>query len=184
VRRVAAAVAMAVIVIGAAIVLRSEGRLWNCACGQIYLWAGDIWSAHNSQHLLDPYAFTHVLHGFLFFWLASLVAARLWPAWQLTLTVLLEAIWEVIENLEFSIERYRTATISVGYQGDTILNSFGDILACVLGFWLARYLGVRLAIMVFFLTELVLLVWIRDSLLLNIIMLVYPVEAILRWQLG
>jgi hypothetical protein len=175
---------MGAIIVLSGLILRSQGRLWTCACGEIYLWAGDVWTAHNSQHLFDPYVFTHALHGFLFFWGLSLVAARLWPVWQLGLAIFLEAIWEVIENAEFIIDRYRTATISVGYSGDTVLNSTGDIIACGLGFWLARYLGFRLSIVVFFVTELVLLMWIRDSLLLNVIMLLYPVEAIKIWQLG
>ena len=183
-RKVAAAVTITVIVVAVALTLRFQGRLWTCACGQIYLWAGNIWSAHNSQHLLDPYAFTHALHGFLFFWLVSLAAPRLWPAWQFTLAMLLEAVWEVIENAPFIIDRYRAATIAVGYSGDTILNSGGDMLVCGLGFWLARWLGTRLSIVVFFLTELALLVWVRDSLLLNVVMLFYPVEAIKSWQLG
>jgi hypothetical protein len=183
-RNLAAAVAMAVIVIATAFVLRSQGRLWTCACGEVYLWAGDVWSAHNSQHFLDPYAFTHVLHGFLFFWTLGVLASRLWPAWQLTLAIFLEAIWEVVENAEFIIERYRTTTISVGYAGDTVLNSAGDILMTGAGFWLARRLGFRLSIVLFFITEFVLLVWIRDGLILNVVMLLYPVEAIKAWQMG
>lgn len=183
-RKTAAGLVLAGIIVATALVLRSEGRLWTCACGQIYIWAGDVWSAHNSQHLFDPYSFTHILHGFLFFWALNLVARRLWPVWQLTLAVLLESAWEIIENASFIIDRYRTATISIGYSGDTVINSVGDIIVCGLGFWLARYLGVRLSIVVFFITELVLLVWIRDSLILNIIMLLYPVDAIKAWQLG
>jgi len=183
-RESAATFAIGAIIVASALVLRVEGRLWTCACGEIYLWAGDVWSAHNSQHLFDPYVFTHALHGFLFFWGLSLVAARLWPVWQLTAAVFLEAVWEVIENAPFIIDRYRAATISVGYSGDTIVNSTGDILVCGLGFWLARRIGLRWSIVVFFVTELALLIWIRDSLILNVIMLLYPVEAIKIWQLG
>jgi Protein of unknown function (DUF2585) len=184
VRQMAAGSAIALIVLTGALVLRSQGRLWICACGKVYVWAGDIWSAHNSQHLLDPYSFTHVLHGFAFFWVVAWLLPRLWPAWQLTLTILLETIWEVIENSQMAIERYRAATISIGYAGDTIVNSIGDVIVCGAGFWLARYLGFRISLIVFCLTELVLLIWIRDSLVLNIIMLIYPVDAIKAWQLG
>lgn len=49
-----------------------KARIDWCACGQSNLWAGDIWSAHNSQHLFDPYTFSHVLHGMLFFGLLTL----------------------------------------------------------------------------------------------------------------
>lgn len=184
VRRGAATIAIIVVITVAALLLRFQGRLWTCACGEVYFWAGNVWSAHNSQHFLDPYAFTHLLHGFLFFWVMALAARRLWPSWQFVLAVFAEAIWEVIENTEFAIERYRTATISIGYEGDTILNSAGDLLVCGLGFWLARYLGLRLSIVVFCLTELALLVWIRDSLVLNIVMLFFPIDAIKAWQLG
>lgn len=183
-RRVAAGFAIAVIVAATVWMLHLEGRLWTCACGEVYPWAGDIRSSHNSQHLLDPYAFTHLLHGFVFFWLLGLIAPRLWPAWQFTLAMLIEAAWEVLENAPLIIERYRAATISLGYAGDTVVNSAGDMLLCGLGFWLARSLGFRWSLVVFFLVELALVVWIRDSLLLNVIMLLYPLEAIKTWQLG
>ena len=49
---------------------------------------------------------------------------------------------------------------------------------------IARKLGWRRSIIVFLVIEAVLLVWIRDSLLLEIIMLVHPINAIKVWQLG
>ncbi|MBA2339365.1 MAG: DUF2585 family protein [Pyrinomonadaceae bacterium] len=160
-----------------------QGRLWWCSCGQYFLWAGDIWSSHNSQHLFDPYSFTHVLHGFLFCGLLAWGAAsRLSPTWQLSLTISLEALWEVIENTDFVIRRYREATLALNYQGDTILNSLSDIIACGFGFLLARYLGFYRSLLLFVITEFVLLIWIKDSLILNILMLFFPVDAIKAWQ--
>jgi hypothetical protein len=169
----------------AALQLRRQGRLWLCDCGRVLVWAGDAWSADNSQHLFDPYSFTHVLHGFIFCgllaWAASGRAA--WQ-WRLAVAVSIEALWEVCENSAFVIKRYREATLALGYQGDTIINSTGDIFACALGFLLARRLGLRRTLVVFALIELVLLCWIRDSLLLNVLMLLYPIDAIKAWQMN
>jgi hypothetical protein len=164
--------------------LRSQGRMWICACDYILLWVGDIWSSDNSQHILDPYSFSHMLHGFVFFWVLAWAFPRLDLAWQLCLALLIEAAWELLENSELVIQRYREATLALGYQGDTILNSVSDILVCGLGFMLARQLGFRRSLALFVVTELVLLFWIRDNLTLNVIMLLYPIEAIKVWQVG
>ena len=166
-----------------AIVLHFEGRLWICACGTVRLWSGQVCSAGNSQHLLDPFSFTHLLHGFLCFWLVALFFKRLRPGWQLALAALLEVSWEIFENTNFIIDRYRSETAALGYTGDTVVNSFGDTLCCLAGFLIARQLGWRLAIVVFFLLELILILWIRDSLLLEILMLVAPIEAIKAVQM-
>jgi hypothetical protein len=169
--------------IATAILLRLEGRLWICACGQLRAWSGQICSSDNSQHFLDPYSFTHVLHGFLFFWLIVLLLRRLGPGWQVALAVAVEAAWEVFENTNFIIDRYRSTTAALGYTGDTIVNSFGDILCCLIGFMIARRLGLRRSLIVFLVLEFVLIVWIRDSLLLEILMLVFPVDAVRTWQM-
>jgi hypothetical protein len=175
---------IAVVLLGAAYQLRSQGRLWFCSCGYFLLWTSDAWSSDNSQHLLDPYSFTHILHGFLFWWLLAWALPRLSNAWRLCLAVFAEALWEVVENSNFVIQRYREATIALGYVGDTVVNSLGDIVLCALGFILARRIGFRRSLVVFVLTEAVLLVWIRDGLLLNILMLIYPIEGIKAWQMG
>ena len=167
----------------AAVLLRLEGRLWICSCGKVLIWVGQICSSDNSQHLFDPYSFTHVLHGFLFFWLIALLARRLQANWQLVLAVVVEAAWEVFENTNFIIERYRTATAALGYNGDTVVNSLGDILCCTLGFIIAQRLGFRRSLIAFVALEFVLILWIRDSLLLEILMLTVPVDAIRTWQM-
>ena len=164
--------------------LRNQGRTWWCSCHQFFPWAGDIWSPHNSQHLFDPYSFTHVLHGFAFCWLLTLALPRISVTWRLALATILEAAWEVFENTEFVIQRYREETAALGYNGDSIFNSFGDILTCIAGFMIAQRLGFKRSIVVFVATELVLLLWIRDSLLLEILMLVYPIESLKAWQMG
>lgn len=164
--------------------LRNQGRSWWCSCHQLFLWAGDIWSSHNSQHLLDPYTFTHVLHGFAFCWLLMLCLPRVSVSWRLALATLLEAVWEVFENTEFVIQRYREETAALGYNGDSVFNSLGDILACMAGFLIAQRLGLKRSVLVFVATEVVLLVWIRDSFLLEILMLIYPIDALKAWQMG
>lgn len=175
--------AMLAAVIAAAILLHLEGRLWICACGSIKLWSGQICSANNSQHLLDPYSLTHVLHGFLFCWLIFWLARRLSGGWQMALAVTVEACWEVFENTNFIIERYRTATAALGYNGDTVVNSFGDILCCLVGFTIARRLGLWRSLVVFAVLEVILIVWIKDSLLLEILTLIIPIDAVRAWQL-
>lgn len=169
----------------AALFLHLEGRLWLCACGSIRVWSGQVCSANNSQHFLDPYSFTHVLHGFLFFWLIAWLLRRfsLSEGWQLALAVAVEACWEVFENTNFIIDRYRSATAALGYNGDTVVNSFGDILCCLVGFVVARRLGLRRSLVVFAVLEVVLIVWIKDSLLLEILMLVVPIDALRAWQM-
>ena len=164
--------------------LHYQGRLWLCSCGRFLLWVGDARSSDTSQHLFDPYSFTHVLHGFVFCWLIGWLAPRLWWAWQLWLAVAAEAVWEVIENSDFVIQRYREGAGARGYFGDTVVNSLGDIMMCAFGFVLARYLGFVRSLVLFVTVEVVLLFWIRDSLVLNVVMLIYPVEGIKQWQAG
>ena len=163
--------------------LRHEGRIWWCACGRFNLWDGDIWSAHNSQHVFDPYSFTHVLHGLLLFWILKWGFSRLSFVWQLTLAILAEAVWEVVENSPFIIQRYREATIGQGYVGDSIVNSLADILCCAAGFVLARKLGFRFSLILFVMVELALALMVRDNLTLNILMLIHPVDVIKQWQM-
>jgi hypothetical protein len=152
--------------------LRSQGRSWWCVCGQFCLWSGDIWSKHNSQHLFDPYSFTHVLHGVVLCGLLTWAWPKMSPTWRLCLAVSIEALWEVIENTDFTIDRYRMLTIALDYQGDTIANSLGDIFSCGIGFVLARHLGFWGSLGLLLVTEAVLIIWIGDSLLLEIIRLI------------
>lgn len=165
-----------------AIILHLMGQPLWCKCGGLSPWSWDIWSSHNSQHLVDPYFFTHVLHGVvlcgLLYWLPQRVSE---PSRFLT-AVVLEAGWEILENSPTIIERYRAATISKDYFGDSIINSAGDLIACILGYLLARRLGFRRSMVFFLLTELILLITIRDCLILNVFMLAYPSEVIKNWQ--
>jgi hypothetical protein len=167
------------------IILRLQGRIWWCKFGDWALYIPQAWhSDHTSQHLLDPYSFTHVLHG-LFFWLAFMLLLRkLAPGWRFFIAIFIECAWEILENTNYVIDIYRHNTASVDYFGDSILNSTGDILCCALGFHLAGRIGWKWTIALFFLVEAVLLATIRDSLLLNVIMLICPFDAIKHWQMG
>ena len=172
-----------VIVLLMVVLLRLQGRLFMCACGRLELWTSDTCSSNNSQQLLDPYSLTHIVHGVLFFWLMMLLFRRAGRARQLLLAIFLEAAWEVFENSSFVIERYRAATAALGYQGDTIVNSIGDLICAVVGFLIARQIGLRGSLVLFVLLEVLLIFWIHDSLLLQILMLVRPVQAIKAWQM-
>lgn len=182
-RRLLPIIAIAFVPLAMIVLLRAEGRRILCACAHFAVWVSDWCSSNTSQQLLDPYSFTHVLHGFLFFWLIALLFRRMPRVWQFLLALLLESAWEVFENTSFVINKYRTETAALGYQGDTIVNSLGDLACALLGFVIARQLGVRRSLIVFVLIEVVLTFWIHDSLLLQILMLIRPVEAIKLWQM-
>lgn len=162
--------------------LHNQGRIWWCKSGDYSIWSSDAWGKHNSQHLLDPYSFTHVLHGVLYFWLACLIFRRMPFAWKFFLAIFFECAWEILENTNRIIEHYRTATLALDYYGDSIFNSAGDILCCGFGFRLAYKLKFWRSLALFLLVEIVLLITIRDSLLVNIVMLIHPIEAVKTWQ--
>jgi hypothetical protein len=168
----------------AAVTLMIIGQPLWCSCGTWSPWSWDIWSSHNSQHLIDPYTFTHVLHGILFCAVVYQFPRRV-PSWARYATaIVLEAGWEVLENLPMIIDRYRTATISLDYSGDSVANSVADILACAVGYAAANRLRAKWSVAVFVLTEVLLVLTIRDCLILNVVMLICPVESVRQWQMG
>ena len=172
------------VVILMVLLMRLQGRIWWCKIGDYAPWTLDAWSTHTSQHLFDPYTLTHVLHGVMFFWLVNLLFRRMKLVWQFFIAMTIEAVWEVAENTNAVIELYRQNTASLDYFGDSIFNSVGDVLACAAGFFIAYKLGWKRSLFFFLLTEIVLLFWIRDSLLLNILMLIYPLDSVKSWQTG
>ena len=180
--------AITLIVLGMTGVLVAMGRRLWCQCGQAIPWSWDIWTEHSSQHLIDPYFFTHVLHGVIFFWILSAVGSfqkppLLSPSTKWTLAILAEALWEVFENSPMVIHRYRETTMALGYTGDSIANSIFDVIACALGYYAASRIRARWSLVMLVVFEVGMLMTIRDSLLLNIIMLLSPIEAIKEWQM-
>lgn len=170
------------ILFGTGVVEWSFGRLPLGPDGRFGWWEGSVWSSENSQRVADAYSFSHIIHGMLFYALLWLVA-RKWPMrYRFAVALLLEALWEILENSPIIINRYREATISVGYEGDSILNSLCDIGMVVIGFGMARISRVWVTIALIVAMEVGCLFWVRDNLTLNVLMLVYPSETVKTWQ--
>jgi hypothetical protein len=184
IRRVSPTLVVAGIILLSAAYLLWIGREPICKCGYVKLWHGQVVSSENSQHISDWYTPSHIIHGFLFFGALWLVARRLSFGWRLAIATLVECAWEIVENSDAVIERYRTVTISLDYFGDSVLNTVCDVLAMVLGFWLASKLPVWVTVALILLFESVTMWLIRDGLVLNVLMLVWPLDSVAAWQAG
>lgn len=155
---------------------------WSSANAAI--WSSEIWSRSNSQHPLDPYTLTHMMHGVLCFWITSLLAKKLPLSRQFFLAVLFACAWELLENSPLFIERFRVVTAASEYVGDALVNSMTDIAACSLGFYLASKCRYGVSIAIFCLIEIATAVWVRDNMALNVLMIVFPVDSVRSWQIG
>lgn len=183
------AIAVAIAITAATVfILLAMDRPPICECGDIKLWHGDINSSGNSQHITDWYTPSHIIHGMIFYAFGWLLFSK-WrvggenaAAWGFPLAVLLEAAWEVLENTPMVIDRFRSVTANWGYSGDSVLNSFADIGWMSLGFYLALRLPVKVTIVLAIVMEIAAAWTVRDNLTLNVIMLLFPVEAIAEWQ--
>ena len=174
----------ALIVALAAAYLLWIGREPICKCGFIKLWHGTVVSSENSQHISDWYTPSHIIHGFVFFGILWLVARKLSFGWRLAIATAVEALWEIVENSDAVIERYRSVTISLDYYGDSVLNVVADISAMILGFFLASRLPVWATVALAVAFEATTIWLIRDGLALNILMLLWPLDSVAAWQAG
>ena len=173
-----------VLVAAMAAVLLCMGRPAICTCGEVKLWVGTVQGPDNSQHLADWYTPSHIIHGFLFYGLGWLFLRRNPPGDRLLAAILIEAAWELLENSQFIIDRYREATMALGYNGDAVINSVADVGWMVVGFAIARRLPVWATVALALAFELLTLIVIRDNLTLNVVMLLAPIDGIREWQAG
>lgn len=160
------------------------GRLLLGPDGRFGWWEGNIWSSEQSQRFADPYSLSHIAHGLLFYAGLWAAARRLPLRRRLIIAVALECAWEALENSPIIINRYRAATIALGYEGDSILNSLSDILMMALGFLAASRIRVWISVAILVVFEVGMLIAVRDNLTLNVIMLVHPIDAIREWQMA
>ena len=177
------AIAFAIVAVMAAVEL-AMGRNAICTCGTVKLFVATVHGPGNSQHIADWYTPSHIIHGFLFYLLGWLVLRKTPPGHRLLLAVSIEAAWEVLENSPIIIDRYREATMALGYSGDSVINSAADVCWMILGFGIARRLPVWATVALALGFEALTLIVIRDNLFLNILMLVWPVDGIRLWQGG
>ena len=176
-------ISLAIVAVAAAVLL-AMGRPPICTCGQVALWEPSATSARTSQMLSDWYSPSHVIHGLIFYWLLRLAFRRQPVERRFLAAMAIETAWELIENTPMIINRYREATMALGYTGDSVINSLSDIAMMALGFLAARRLPVWANVSLALILELAALLAIRDNLTLNILMLLAPSDAIRSWQAG
>lgn len=150
--------------------------------GNFGWWEGSVWSSENSQRVADAYTFSHIIHGMLFYAFLWWVARKVPMKYRFLIALVMEASWELLENSPIIIDRYRAVTISLGYVGDSVLNSVSDVMFAGIGFVVSKYSKFWVSVALIIAMEVGCFFWVRDNLTLNVIMLVYPLESIKVWQ--
>jgi hypothetical protein len=168
---------------GAAILL-ALGRVPICECGYVKLWHGQTMSSENSQHLTDWYTPSHIIHGLIFYAVLAWAVPQLSLGWRFAIATLAEVAWEIVENTDALIERYRAVTVALDYFGDSVVNSTADVVAMWLGFAIARVAPVWVSVALALGFEVLTAIVIRDGLALNVLMLLWPLDSVLEWQSG
>lgn len=150
--------------------------------GRFAFWNTSIWSNECSQRLADPYSFSHIVHGIVFYGVLWLCFRKATVAARFLTTVIAGCAWEVVENLPFIIERFRVANAALGYNGDSIMNSLSDVVMMAFGFWIAWKFTPWKSIAATLVMEIGCALWVRDNLTLQFAMLLHPVKAVQNWQ--
>jgi hypothetical protein len=175
---------MAAVVLFAAFALILMGRSLICPCGTVRIWHGVVMSPENSQQLSDWYSPSHLIHGFLFYWALRYLVPGVPFRWRLLIATIVEVAWEILENTDMVIDRYRAVTVSLDYYGDSVINSMSDVMFMIFGFWLAARIPVWLSVVIVVGFEIATTILIRDGLTLNVLMLLWPSETVRAWQAG
>lgn len=176
-------ISIAAVIIAQLVILYFIGRIIVGPAG-FALWTSSAWSSVTSQLFADPYSFSHFLHGIIFFAILHLFRNKIPLKWRFVIAVAAEVAWEILENSPIIINRYRDGTAALGYEGDSIYNSFGDTLFAMFGFYITSKLSWKWSLALLVFIEIILLILIRDNLTLNIVILIYPIEWIKNWQIA
>jgi hypothetical protein len=121
-------------------------RPLTCPCGTVALWDGDPHSPGASQQFADWYSALHVMYGIGLYAFIRRMAPRWRLSWMLLAALASSAVWEAMENTPAIIALFGDTPGTPSYEGDSILNAFGDTLFVVLGFFVARRLPVAATI--------------------------------------
>lgn len=167
-----------------AIILFHFGQPAICGCNYVKVWEGVVLSPGNSQHLTDWYTFSHIIHGFIFYWILWKLFPRMHVGWRLLLALAVEVGWEILENTPMVIDHYRQQALAQGYTGDSILNSVSDTVAMAIGFVFARISPAWITVILLLAMEIFVAYMIRDNLALNITNLIHVFPWIENWQSG
>lgn len=129
----------------------------------------EIEGEDGSQQLFDLYSLTHISHGILFYNGLKYASGIKNIKTLLTYTLILEILWEFIENTPQVINKYRKSNEKYrNYPGDSWINSVGDVWMAYFGALIAIYAPVEWQVFIFILLELMLYRIQADNLLTNI----------------